>query len=702
MNKFLLAALLAGTALTAPLTVVHAQQQQAQVLNLQDADIRAFIQDVARATGQTFIIDSRVQGRVTVTSQEPLSSNELFEVMLSTLRANGLVAIPTGSGAYRIAPEDGAAGQPATLGGAGGGFSTQVFRLRTVDAQTAAETLKPLVGRQGVVLPSRRGNLLVVADYGDNLRRIRTLIGQIDQDRGMTETVTLRSSSAREIGAVINDMLKAPGDEPGARNPLVSVVVVESSNSLILRGDPATVRPLLGLIADLDRRAETSGDVKVVYLQHANAEQLLPVLQQIVGQTPTMTTGEDSGASSATPISTTSANANGAATTATAAPAGAMRVGTGRANIARYPGANAIVIAADPETQRTLAEVIRQLDVRRQQVLVEAIVVEISDDMANRLGVQFALAGTGSNIPFTITSYSNSAPNLMALTGAIAGEKNLPEDSSTLELLRNAAVESLLGANGVLTGGFGEINDDALFGFIVNAVKSDTGSNLLSTPSVLTLDNQEAKILVGQEVPITTGEVLGDANSNPFRTIQRQNVGVQLEVKPQINAGGGITLFLRQEVSGVAGPVSASSGELILNKREIQTTVAVDDGEIVVLGGLLDQNDRVSVEQVPVLGDVPVVGNLFKSRTRESGKRNLMVFIRPSIMRSAADARRITAPRYDYVRREQIVGPDGRTSLERLVQDYLRANPPVADPAAPIAPPVQAAPLPPPAGTPGP
>lgn len=695
MTKFLLAALLAGTALTAPLTVAHAQEQ-AQVLNLQDADIRAFIQDVARATGQTFIIDSRVQGRVTVTSQEALSSNELFEVMLSTLRANGLVAIPTGSGAYRIAPEDGAAGQPPSLGGSGGmGFSTQVFRLRTVDAQTAAETLKPLVGRQGVVLPSRRGNLLVVADYGDNLRRIRTLIGQIDQDSGTTETVTLRSSSAREIGAVINDMLKAPGDEPGARNPLVSVVVVESSNSLILRGDPATIRPLLSLIADLDRRAETSGDVKVVYLQHANAEQLLPVLQQIVGQTPTMTGGEDSGPSS------TTASTSGAPTAAAAAPAGAMRVGTGRANIARYPGANAIVIAADPETQRTLSEVIRQLDVRRQQVLVEAIVVEISDDMANRLGVQFALAGTGSNIPFTITSYSNSAPNLMALTGAIAGEKNLPEDSTTLELLRAAAVESLLGANGVLTGGFGQINDDALFGFIVNAVKSDTGSNLLSTPSVLTLDNQEAKILVGQEVPITTGEVLGDSNTNPFRTIQRQNVGVQLEVKPQINAGGGITLFLRQEVSGVAGPVSNSSGELILNKREIQTTVAVDDGEIVVLGGLLDQNERVSVEQVPLLGDVPVVGNLFKSKTRESGKRNLMVFIRPSIMRSAADARRITAPRYDYVRREQIVGPDGRTSLERLVQDYLRANPPVADPAAPVAAPVQAAPLPPPAGTPG-
>lgn len=668
VSLLLSAAILTGT----PGAPAHAQEQ---VLNLRDADIRAFIQDVAGATGQTFVIDPRVQGRVSVASQEPLSRTELFEVMLSTLRANGLVAIPTGAGAYRIAPDEGAASQPASAGG-GLGFATQVFRLRTLDAASAAETLKPLVGRQGVILPSRRGNLLVVADYADNLRRIRSLLSQIDQDSGVTETVTLRSSSAREIGEVINELLKAPGEAPNARNGVVSVVVVESSNSLILRGDAATIRPLLATIADLDRRAESSSDIRVIQLQHANADQLLPVLQQLVGQAVTSPAASNSGRQTGVSAATSSTPA-----------AAAIGGGAARANIARYAGANAIVIAADPETQRTLAEVIRQLDTRRQQVLVEAIVVEVSDDTAKRLGVQFALAGTnGSSIPFMATNYSNSAPNLMAITGAIAAQQNLPEDSATLELLRAAAIKSLLAANGILTGGGGQIGDDALFGFIVNAVKSDTASNLLSTPSILTQDNQEAKILVGQEVPITTGEVLGDANSNPFRTIQRQNVGVQLEVKPQINAGGAITLFLRQEVSAVAGPVSEDFNELILNKREIETTVSVDDGEIIVLGGLLDQNERVSVERIPLLGDIPGVGHLFRSTARQGGKTNLMVFIRPTIVRSTADARAVTAPRYGYVRDQQALrNADGVSELDQLVRDYLRTTPPTDPSRAPSA-----------------
>ncbi|HMP62791.1 MAG TPA: hypothetical protein PKA17_06875, partial [Phenylobacterium sp.] len=206
------------------------------------------------------------------------------------------------------------------------------------------------------------------------------------------------------------------------------------------------------------------------------------------------------------------------------------------------------------------------------------IVVELSDNAAKQLGVQFALAGqNGSSIPFAATNYSNAAPNLLAIAGAAAGDQALPEDSAALETLRQAALQSVLGARGMITGGYGR-SGDALFGFIINAVKSDTTSNLLSTPSVMTLDNQEATILVGQEIPITTGEVLGDSNTNPFRTVQRQNVGIQLEVRPQINAGGAVTLHLRQEVSSIAGPVSENFNELILDKREISTTVAVDDG----------------------------------------------------------------------------------------------------------------------------
>ncbi|MDO9474987.1 MAG: type II secretion system secretin GspD [Caulobacter sp.] len=671
-------AALAAALCAAPLADARAQTQ---TLNVQDADIRAFIQDVSRSTGYTFVIDPRVKGVVSVSSSGPLSRAELFDVFLSTLRANNFVAVPTGSGAYRIEPSENAARQPSA---AGGQFTTQVFRLRSIDAQAAAEILKPLVGPQGQVIANPRGNTLVVADYADNVRRIRGLITQIDQDRSSTRAVTLRNSSAREVAAVITNLTALSGaDGKPTRGP-VSVVAVEGSNTVLLRGEPEAIDRLLPLIADLDLRARSNDDVKVIFLKHANAEQMLPVLQQLLGL-PVAGAGP--------------ASADGTRATAEAAvqPAGGLRVG-----IARYPGANALIISAPPDTQRMLAEVITKLDVRREQVLVEAIVVEVSDNAARELGVQFILGGGKGDVPFAVTNYSNTAPNILALAGAVAGEKNLPEDSATLAALRDAAVSSLLGANGLLTGGVGQLENGAIFGVIVNAVRRDSGSRLLSTPSVLTLDNEEATFLVGQEVPITTGEVLGSANNNPFRTIQRQNVGIQLEVKPRINAGGGITLFLRQEVSSVAGPVAEGSSELILNKRELETTVLVDDGQIVVLGGLLDENERTSVNAVPGLSEIPVLGGLFKSKARTGGRTNLMIFIRPRIIRSAADAQAVTAPRYDFIRGDPaLVDRSGVNALDALVQDYLKTLPPVAPPPAtsPAATPIAAQPLPPPSAT---
>ncbi len=638
-----------------------------QTLNLQNADIRAFIQDVARVTGRTFIIDPRVQGTVTIASNTPLMPPELLDVLLSTLRANGLIAIPAGENTYRVVPDEGAAQQP-DANDLGAGFGTEVFRLGSLDAAAAAEVLRPLVGRQGAILATPQGNTLVIADYADNLRRIRGLITQIDQDRATTQTVSLRNSSAREIIGVVNQVLAVPG-APGvaARNSRLTMAPVDSSNSVVLRGDAVLVRSTVEMIEDLDRRAASNDDVRVVRLQHANAEKLLPVLQQLVGQAPSA------------PASQGAAQGVAPAAVAAPIPPSPAQPGNRRANIAWFEGANALVISADPETQRVLADVIRQLDTRREQVLVEAIVVEISDDTAKNLGVQFLLAGEKrSNVPFIATNYSNAAPNALALAGALGGEKLLPKDSDALDALRNTAVSSLLGANGVLLGLGGE-QGNALFGVILNAVKSDASSNILSTPSVLTLDNEPAKLLVGQEIPVTTGEVLADSNTNPFRTVQRQDVGVQLEVKPQINAGGAITLLLRQEVSSIAGPVSAGFNELVLNKREITTTVLIDDGDIVVLGGLLDQNERASVEKVPGLGDLPVLGHLFRSNAIERNKRNLMVFIRPTIIRNPVDAQAVTAPRYDYMRRQEIdARGDGISALEDAVRNYLRAEPPVA------------------------
>jgi len=669
------AALALGCAV-APVTPVRAQTQ---VLNVQDADIRVFIQDIAKSTGTTLLIDPRVKGTVSVSSNGALSRRELFEVFLATLRANGLVATPAGAGTYRVEPAENAARQPAA---AGGQFATEVFRLRTIDAASAVEMLKPLVGPQGQVVANPRGQAVVVADYADNVRRIRGLLAQVDQDRAAVHTVTLTNSSAREIAQVINDVLATPGADGKGGRGAVTVVPVESSNSVLLRGDADAVQRLLPIIADLDRRAESSDDVRVVFLRHANAEQMLPVLQQLVGQTSGVSPGISSrtlGASRTSGSTGATGSSNAAAPIVGAVAAASSATGK-QVSVARYPGANALIINAPPETQRTLAEVIRQLDIRREQVLVEAIVVEVSDSTAKQLGVQFLLGGANGTVPFVATNYTNASPSLLPLVAAGAGAGSNEGDSEGLTSLRDAAVSSLLTASGVTSGVYGR-SGDVLFAGIINAVKKDSGSNVLSTPSIMTLDNEEARILVGQEVPITTGEVLGANNSNPFRTIERQNVGVQLEVKPQINAGGGITLFLRQEVSSVAGPVSVGSTELVINKREIETTALVDDGDIVVLGGLLDQKDTSSVQRTPILGDIPGIGALFRSTARERGKTNLMVFIRPRIIRTIDDARNVTAPRYDYMRSlPPMTAPDGDNSLDAVMRDYLNAARPVATP----------------------
>ncbi|MEA9555629.1 type II secretion system secretin GspD [Xanthomonas nasturtii] len=662
--------------------VVSLQAADAPAVRLQDVDLRAFIQDVSRATGITFIVDTRVQGTVNVARAQAMSEADLLGMLLAVLRANGLIAVSSGPSTYRIIPDDTAAQQPGSAASGNLGFATQVFTLQRVDARSAAEILKPLIGRGGVIMALPQGNSLLIADYADNLRRIRGLVAQIDTDRAAIDTVTLRNSSAQELARTLTSLF----GQAGERSAVLSVLPVDSSNSLIVRGDPALVQRVVRTAMDLDGRAERRGDVSVVRLQHASAEQLLPVLQQLVGQTP----GNEAQAGQDARSTAVDVAAAGTAQTQVIAPAAGKRP-----VIVRYPGSNALIINADPETQRALMDVIRQLDVHREQVLVEAIVVEISDTAAKRLGVQLLLAGRNGTVPLIATQYSGAAPGIVPLAAAAAGTRSgNDDDDSVLEQARNVAAQSLLGLSGGLIGLAGQSND-AVFGMIIDAVKSDTGSNLLSTPSIMTLDNEQARILVGQEVPITTGEVLGAANDNPFRTIQRQDVGVELEVRPQINTAGGITLAIKQEVSAIAGPVSAQSSELVFNKRQIETRVVVENGAIVALGGLLDQNDRQTVEKVPLLGDVPGLGALFRHKSRNRDKTNLMVFIRPTIIRDAADAQRMTAPRYSYLRDRQLADGDPEAALDALVRDYLRAQPPQlpAGP-SPVAPAPAATPAP--------
>ena len=662
------AALIAAQGLAAPAVVLA--QEARQTLNVQGADIRAFIQDIARSTGRTFIVDPAVTGTVTVSSDRGLTRTQTFEVFLSTLRANGLVVTPTSSGAYRISPAQGAAQGPATVGTER--FSTEVFNLRHIDAASAAETIRPLVGAQGQVLANPGSNSLVVADFADNLTRVRALVGRIDVDRAAFEVVGLSNASAREIAAVLQAATTGPGGVAG----MVTVTPVESSNALILRGEPAATARLKGLAENLDNRARSSDDVKVVFLQHADAAQLLPVLQQMIGQeaasAPTTSGAAASGTTGRSGLASGSTEAEGA-TASPLAVSAVTRTGQ-RASIARFPGANALVISGPADLQRSLGEVIRQLDVRRQQVLIEAIVVELSDTAVRELGVQWMLAGEQG---VGLTNYSDRAAPLVPLAaGAASGQ--LDKGDPLRERLQDLALNSLVGANGFV-GGAGGSMGDGLFGFVINAAKSDENSNLLQTPSLMTLDNQEATILVGQEVPITTGSTLLDGNSNPFTTTERKDIGVKLIVRPQINAGGSITLTVRQEVSSINGVLTQGATDLVLNKRELETTLVVDDRDIAVAGGLLDQNDRVSVDKVPGLGDLPGVGALFRSQGRQRGRTNLMIFIRPTIIRSPAEAQGLTADRWGYMRGEQLrAQPTVEPSLDMLLRDYMRTQPPVA------------------------
>ncbi len=694
--RFKLSLMLAAALISATPAPAVAQY----TLNVRDADIRAFIQDAARITGRTFVIDGRVNGKVSVVTDRPLSRSEYFEIFLATLRSNGLVAVPGPNGSYRIQPIDGAASQPGRIGSARAAqnqFVTEIIRLRHIDAVAAVETLRPLVSPQGSLTANRNANSLVVADFADNIRRIRALAASIDRDSSTSQIVTLKNAGAREIAAALQALVPAAGE--GARAP-VAIVPIDSSNAIALRGDQALVARFVAMANDLDAKAAGGTELRVYWLEHANAETLLPTLQQLIGG------GSDPAQKAGLPpaSSSTSSSDGGSTPAPAAAPAATSTGGGGSGSIStrgpaiitRYEGANAIIVAANSEVQRMLGELIRQLDTRRQQVLVEAIVVEIGDDAAKRLGVQFLLGG--KNIPFVATSYSNAQPNILTLGGAYAATK-LTEDKTTVDgetvvtqttsalgnSLQEAAAASLLGASGGFAGFAGDIGKNTIFGAIINAVKSDTTSNLLATPHIVTLDNQAAKFLVGQEVPITTGEALSDNFDNAFRTVQREEVGIKLDVTPQVNGAGEVKLFLRQEVSSVAGPVSSRNSDLIINKRSFETVLTVDDGEILAIGGLLNDDERKTIERIPLLSDIPLIGELFKSRSRTRSKTNLMVFIRPTILKDREDNAALTARRYGYIRDFQLQrNPDQEPAIDALVRDYMGTTPPSPPTAADV------------------
>ncbi|HPN04314.1 MAG TPA: type II secretion system secretin GspD [Hyphomonadaceae bacterium] len=625
-----------------------AQQTGNGAVSLREVDIRAFIEDVANVTGRTFVIDPRVAGKVTVIATEALSQKELFDVFQATLRVNGFVATPMSSGAYRIVPDEVAARDATAAGGQDGDrYVIDVIPLSHADAENVAAAIRPVLSARGSATTIRRGNSLVVVDFGSTVMRLRTIIKNLDRDPTELRSVRLTNSSAAEMARALQAVLTTEGQAQ------LQVVPIPSSNTIVLRGENSALNRYAGLLQELDVQATTRRDVVVLPLKFAVADEVLPILQQI------------------------SASMEGPATTgADGAPAAGRR-----ANIATHKATNSLIISAEPALQEALSDVVRSLDTRRQQVLVEAVIVEVSDAATKELGLQFLVAGNGDNaVPFMSTSYANTAPNLLAVTGALLlpGQASGENANPALADLQSAAVESLLGVSGGLFGVGGKTSNGTILGLIVNALKQDRDSNVLSTPSVMTLDNEKASILVGQQIPVTTGEALGSNNQNPFRTINREDVGVQLEVTPQISAGGAIRLSIRQEVSSIFGPVTTTSTDLITNRREINTVVQVDAGQIIVLGGLIQEDVQKSKDGIPGLRDIPVVGGLFGSESTSRRRTNLMVFLRPTVVSSPEQAREATMRQYQAVQ-----GFDGLDMAirERVEREFLQtlSSPPVAE-----------------------
>ena len=608
MTRFLATTALAlGTAL---LPLASAQTSDSgHVLSLQQADIRAFIDDVAMVTGYTFLVDPRVQGQVTISSSEALSKAEVFDVFKQVLRNQGYTVLRTAAGTYRVTLVQGAAQDAPFVQNQGfaGTLATSVITLNDVDAAEAAKLIKPVLNPQGVLTANPGGRLIVISDFPENIAKARQIVAALEAELSTLQTVALRNLSSLDAEEAL---AKLAGPEAG-----VNIVSVPATNTILLEGNPREVARLQTLLGQLDgNTAPPRGAISVVPIRYGDGETI-------------------------------------AATVATLLPSLALEGGA-IPTVAYEPGSNTLIINAPGALQGEIESIIRRIDQRRPQVVVEAMIVEISDTAARDLGLQFAVSGLdGSDLPFFGTNFTRAPGNALALTGALAGSRlGLGIDDTTAGELQAAAVNSLFGLDGGF-GASGNISGNTVFSVIVNAIERDSDSNLLSTPFITTLDNVPANFLVGQEIPVVTGESFGSTGGlvNPFRTFQRQEVGLKLEVLPQITEGDVIRLEIKNEVSSIIGAATAD-GQFILNKRELGTTVLAESGEIIVLGGLIEDDETIFVDQVPLLGDIPVIGNLFKTESRERNRTNLMVFLRPTIVRTNADIRPVTRQRLDQIR----------------------------------------------------
>ncbi|GGY52685.1 type II secretion system secretin GspD [Parvularcula lutaonensis] len=667
--RTLLKGLLASSVLV--LSGTAAAQNGLASLNYEDADLKVVAAEIAERTGFNFILDPRLSGRVNIISPPgvTMTPEEIFEVFLATLQVNNFTAVPAGDRTYKIVPiEQGSrdAG-PVGNGELQGATVTRIFPLDNVDARNAAGSLRGLIGPQGLILPVAESNSLIVVDTGRNVERVRQIIRTVDVDDTVVKTVRLENADATSVAETL-DRLNAPGNGEN-RGGRLEVIPTVATNQLVLRGTARQIARVLPIVEELDRTGGVRGNFDAIYLNHADGEELVPIITQLI-------TGQ-------------------------AAPAGegsAAAPSNGGPIVTFHQPTNAILVNASPEAQRTIRQLVSQLDIRRPQVMIEAIVVEIANNTARELGVQYLSGGDG--LPVTAASFTDTRPNLLSAAGAayfLAEDtdqtftrETLPDGTTRDVPVQNrdpnvaaisgqlvtAAVQDLLSFNGFLAG-FGDVTDDGgVYGVLLSAIQSDSRSNVLSTPFTMALDNTPARLQVGQEIPVVTGEAVGTDFQGGFRNIERQDVGTILEVTPQINDGDAVTLKIKLEVSSLTA-FTAQSDSPILQKSVTEQELTADNGQIIVVGGLVDNDQRNTATKVPLLGDIPLVGNLFKGQSRSEEETTLMVFIRPTIVRDARDADAVTARKYDFARQRQLRAErrkEGPSRLDRVNEELIGTN----------------------------
>ena len=610
-------AILAGS----PLTTA-----QEYTVNLKDTDIQEFIKFVADITGTTMVVDPNVKGKVRVISSKPVTQAELYDLFLSVLDVQGYTAVRSGQ-VIRVVPSKDARSSPVPImedqAAVGSDeYVTQVIRLDNISAAKLIPVLRPLVPQQAHMAAYAPSNAIIISDIRSNIDRIVDIIERMDRSAiQTTEIIRLKYGVAEDVVKMLDTLEKSRQGEGAEADKEAVLVADKRTNSVVVTADELSVERIQKLVAYLDTPLEQSGNVRVVYLEYADAVEAAEVLTRVMQNISRL---EENGGNS--------------------------RAGNGESTIEADAGTNSLIITADTDEMAALEAVIARLDIRRAQVLIEAIIVEMEMTEGQELGLQWLFSNDGGLFGSNVSTSEAQRQRNLNIAGAL-----LPTDGS-----ENIGTRNVAGALATIPGttlGWGVVDESLTMTVILNALETQGNANILSTPSLLTLDNEEAFITVGQQVPFVTGSYSNtggtDGARNPFQTIERQSVGVTLKVTPQVNEGDAVVLDIVQEVSSISAQILVAS-DVITNERKIETKVLANDSDIVVLGGLVKEDIQDSTQGVPLLSSIPLLGRLFRNDVVTVTKSNLLVFIRPTIIRDDEDLAGATAEKYRFIREEQL------------------------------------------------